>query len=177
MENKTHYRKVFKSNHLGVADLEEFIEEGKKLIYTIKEVKSHYLDSNIKNSGVVVAGRRVGANIAYFKENIKPLVLNATNSKIVKSFNTIKGTSQHSPFVEDWSNTLIELYIDPNVKMKGEKTGGVRIRPKQPTIALPELTPEHPRWDEAKQAVKDGKLMGVLKAYILSLENLALIKE
>jgi len=29
MENKTHYRKVFKSDHLGVADLEDFIEEKK----------------------------------------------------------------------------------------------------------------------------------------------------
>ncbi len=26
-ENKTHYRKVFKSDHLGAADLEEMLEE------------------------------------------------------------------------------------------------------------------------------------------------------
>lgn len=127
MENKkTHYRKVFKSDHLGIADLEDFIEDGKSLSFTIKHVSQYALIPNDKNSGIVVAGRRIGANIAYFKEQIKPLVLNATNSKTVKSFNG------GSPFVEDWSNTNIELYIDATVKMKGDIVGGVRIRPIQP---------------------------------------------
>ncbi len=117
-EKKTHYRRVFKSDHLGVADLEDFIEEGKSLIFTIKIVKQEI--------GVAVAGRKGNHNIAYFKESIKPLVLNATNSKTVKGFNN------GSPFVEDWNDTTIELYIDPNVKMKGDIVGGVRIRPIQP---------------------------------------------
>lgn len=115
---KTHYRKVFKSDHLGSADLEEMLEEGKPLIFTIKEVKQEY---NTK-----VAGKKIDANIAYFHENIKPLVLNATNSKIVK---TLSGGSS---FVEDWRNILIELYIDPLVKMKGETVGGVRIKEQPP---------------------------------------------
>jgi len=118
MENKTHYRKVFKSDHLGVADLEDLIEEKKSLIFTIKNVKQEI--------GVSVAGRKGNHNIAYFNEKIKPLVLNATNSKVVKSFNN------GSPFVEDWSNTTIKLYIDSNVKMKGEVVGGVRIEKIQP---------------------------------------------
>ena len=54
------------------------------------------------------------------------MVLNSTNSKIVKSFN------KNSPFVEDWKDTKIQLYIDENVKMKGEIVGGVRINPVQP---------------------------------------------
>lgn len=124
---KTHYRKVFKSDHLGVADLEDLIEAKKSLIFTIKEVKQEYNTS--------VAGKKINANIAYFKENIKPLVLNSTNSKIVKSFNN------NSPFVEDWKNTLIELYIDANVKMKGDIVGGVRIKQIQPKPkAKPEFT-------------------------------------
>lgn len=119
MENhKTHYRKVFKSDHLGVADLEDLIEEKKSLVFTIKEVKQEI--------GVTVAGRKGNHNIAYFVQSIKPLVLNATNSKIVKGFN------EGSPFVEDWSDTKIELYIDATVKMKGEVVGGVRIKPIQP---------------------------------------------
>tara|TARA_R110000850_G_scaffold245593_1_gene370415 strand:- start:684 stop:1181 length:498 start_codon:yes stop_codon:yes gene_type:complete len=118
MENKTHYRKVFKSDHLGVADLEEFNEEKRTLIFTIKEVKQEF--------NVAVAGRKGNHNIAYFIDGIKPLVLNATNSKIVKSFN------KNSPFVEDWKLTKIELHIDYAVKMKGETVGGVRIKPIQP---------------------------------------------
>ena len=124
MENKHHYRNVFKSDHLGSADLEDFIEKGTKLIFTIKEVR--------QEKGTKVAGKKIDANIAYFVENIKPLVLNATNSKIVKSFTISKEHPNGSPFVEDWKNLTIELYIDENVQMKGEKTQGVRIRPIQP---------------------------------------------
>lgn len=119
MKNKTHFRKVFKSDHLGSADLEEFKEEGKALIFTIKEVKQEY---NTK-----VAGRKIDANIAYFKQNVKPLVLNATNSAVLKK---ISG----SPFVEDWKDITIELYIDHNVKMKGEVVGGVRIKDEPPKV-------------------------------------------
>lgn len=143
MSNKTHYRKVFKSDHLGVADLEEFLEEGKSLVFTIKEVKQEI--------NVSVAGRKGNHNIAYFKEDIKPLVLNATNSKRVKAF--CKG----SPFVEDWSNTIIELYIDRGVKMKGDVVGGVRIKTQQPKIGERRktgITPE--RFTKALNSIKEG---------------------
>jgi hypothetical protein len=171
METKTHYRKVFKSDHLGVADLEEFLEQGRKLIFTVKNVTSHELIPNNKSSGVVVAGKRISANIAHFIEPIKPMVLNATNSKIMKSFATDK-----SPFVEDWNNKLIELYIDANVKMKGQIVGGVKIRPVQPITKKPVLAPTHPRWEEAKKAISEGKKEGVLKVYDISPENLKLIE-
>ena len=162
MKSKTHYRKVFKSDHLGVADLEDFVEEGVRLIFTIREVKQEI--------GVSVAGRKGNHNIAYFKEKIKPLVLNATNSKIVKSFNN------GSPFVEDWSNTIIELFIDPNVKMKGEIVGGVRVRPKQPSSKAI-LTPSSPNWEDAKIAVKGGTTIEeVRKHYDITNENYNLLK-
>ena len=112
-ENKTHYRNVFKSDHLGVADLEEMKENNKPLTFTIKEVKQEI--------GVSVAGRKGNHNIAYFKEKIKPLVLNATNSKVIRLFTG-------SPFVQDWNNIEVDLYIDSTVKMKGETVGGVRLR-------------------------------------------------
>lgn len=118
-EKKTHYRNVFKSDHLGSADLEDFIEKGTPLIFTIKEVKQEY--------GAKVAGKNGNFNIAYFEENIKPLVLNATNSKQIKIF------AGGSPFVENWKGIEIELYIDENVKaIAGGITQGVRIRPIQP---------------------------------------------
>jgi len=143
MDNtKTHYRKVFKSDHLGVADLEEFIEDGKRLVFTIMEVKQEY--------GVTVAGRKGDHNIAYFKEEIKPLVINATNSKVIKSF------CKNSSFIEDWANTVIELFIDSTVKMKGDIVGGVRIKTVQPSIIKPTLTPDNKNWERAKEAVKAG---------------------
>lgn len=60
MSSKTHFRKVLKSDHLGTSDLEDFIEEGRSLIFTIKEVRQQY--------GVSVAGKKGDFNIAYFAE-------------------------------------------------------------------------------------------------------------
>lgn len=139
MNNKTHYRKVMKSDHLGIADLEDLIEEGKPLVFTIKEVKQEI--------NVSVAGKKGNFNIAYFVEKIKPLVLNSTNCKQVKAF------CNNSPFVEDWKNVLVELYIDDNVKMKGETVGGVRIKPIQPTLQQkpkPQFTEAN--FEKAKEA-------------------------
>ena len=120
-ENKTHYRKVFKSDHLGQADIEEYREGGSDLIFTIANVRQEI--------GVAVAGRKGNHNIAYFKEKgVKPMVLNAGNAKIVRGF------AGGSPFVEDWNNISIRLFIDPNVRMKGETVGGVRINIEQPIL-------------------------------------------
>lgn len=153
--SKTHYRKVFKSDHLGVADLEDFTEEGKELIFTITHVTQEI--------GVAVAGRKGNYNIAYFKEPIKPLVLNATNSKVMKSF------FNGSPFVEDWKNVTVQLYIDPTAKLKGEMVGGVRVHPERPAQAKPELLAGTKAWTNAIAAYKrDGNFNAVEKRMIVS---------
>lgn len=118
---KTHYRNAYKSDHLSVADLEDFIEKGQSLSFTIKEVKQE---------NTSVAGKKGTYNIAYFVEKIKPLVLNVHNSRIVKGF------AGRSSFVENWCNIPVTLYIDYNVSMKGEKTEGVRINPVKPQATI-----------------------------------------
>lgn len=166
-KNKTHYRKVFKSDHLGVADLEEFIEDGLSLIFTISHVNQHLLITDNNNSGVMVAGRRIGANIAHFKEKIKPLVLNAVNSKQVSIF-------AKSKFVEDWNNITIELFADPNVKMKGQLVGGVRIRKIQPTKKTkPKFTSAN--FEKAKKAGATIKI--IQNSYEIDTETILKYKQ
>ena len=151
-DNKTHYRKVFKSDHLGQADIEDYREQGSDLVFTIANVRQEI--------GVAVAGRKGNHNIAYFKEKgVKPMVLNAGNAKIVRGF------AGGSPFVEDWNDISIRLFIDPNVRMKGETVGGVRIHPQQPVLQKPIITPENESmWNRAKTAYKrDGNFDAVLK--------------
>lgn len=133
--SKTNYRTVYKSDHLGVIDLEEIVERGDKLIFTIKEVKQEF--------GTKVAGNKIDANICYFKEPIKPLVLNSTNAKTLKNLSG-------SAFIENWSNMIIEVYIDANVKMKGEVVGGVRIKPIKHQAQLPVFTEAN--FEKAKNA-------------------------
>ena len=157
-EVKTHYRKVFKSDHLGVADLEDFAEAGKPLIFTINFVNQEL--------GAKVAGKKIDANIAYFKENIKPLVLNATNSKVMKD---LTGSS----FVEDWQNLTVQLYIDRDAKLMGERVGGVRVSPKKVVNQKPVITPESLQmWANAKKAyLRDGNFDNVLKRADISKDN------
>ena len=155
METKTHYRRVFKSDHLGCADLEDFIEEKKPLIFTIKEVKQEI--------GATVAGKKGNFNIAYFNEKIKPLVLNSINSKVVKSF------VNNSPFVEDWVNIPVELFIDNSVKMKGEIVGGVRIRllkQQFPTLGLGSNAYKN----AVAHIIKGGSIEDIEKRFTISQE-------
>jgi hypothetical protein len=120
------YRNVYKSDHLGAVDLEEFIEANKPLIFTIKEVKQEI--------GAKVAGKRGDFNIAYFVENIKPWVLNSGNAKILRSFAGKEATNS----VSTWKNIPVELYVDYNVKFGSDVVSGVRIKPVKPTIKAKE---------------------------------------
>jgi len=109
------YRKAYKSDHLGVVDLEEMIENKQSLVVTIKEVWFE--------EGCVVAGNKGNHNIAYFVEAIKPLVLNATNAQ------TIRRLCNGGANLNTWKMPVqVELFIDATVKMKGQIVGGVRIR-------------------------------------------------
>lgn len=159
-ENKTHYRKVFKSDHLGVADIEDLMEQGSDLILTIREVK--------QEQGVKVAGRKGNHNIAYFSnKGVKPWVLNAGNSKIVKKL------AGGSPFVEDWSNLTVQLYIDHSASFGGEITGGVRVNPNPPIKRRQVITPENKQvWQNVKNAyIRDKGFDEILKRADMSKEN------
>lgn len=161
-KEKTHYRKVFKSDHLGVADLEDLLEAKSNLIFTIQRVKQEI--------GVRVAGKKGNFNIAYFAESIKPLVLNAGNSKVMK---TLSGSS----FVEDWNNITVQLYIDPTAKFAGEITGGVRINPNPVSTRQKEITPKGEKgWNHAKAAfIRDGNFLAVLEKAFISDKNMELM--
>ena len=161
--SKTHYRKVFKSDHLGVADLEDLQEAKSNMTFTITHVKQEI--------GARVAGKKGNFNIAYFKEDIKPFVLNAGNSKILKGF------SGGSSFVEDWGGITIQLYIDNNVRFGSEIVGGVRINPNPPK-QREQLVPGHKAWPNAVAAFKtQGNLKKVMEHMDITKENQELIME
>ena len=140
-----HYKEAYKSDHLGSWDLEDMLTKGMSLIFTIKEVKFEH---------TAVAGKKDWYNIAYFKEDIKPLVLNSGNADIVRSF---VGGDKHQ--VVHWKDILIELYIDPRSQaVGGGTTKGVRIKRTQPTLQpkpKPVLSEEN--FERAVAAVKEGK--------------------
>lgn len=145
-EQKTHYRKAFDSPYLSSADIVE------PTILTIARVALES-DKTKKTKDVF--------NTAYFEERelrpgekLKPMILNATNSK------TLKGITG-SPFLEDWVGVKVTVFVDKNVRFGKESVEGLRISPAR--VIKPSLTPEKTQaWSNAKAAYRrDGNLDAV----------------
>lgn len=145
---KTHYRKAFDSPYLSSADIVE------PTVLTIKSVRLEP-DKTKKTKDKF--------NTAYFVESelrpgerLKPMILNATNSK------TMKGLTG-SAFIDDWANHRITVYVDPSVRFGNSTVEGLRISPHQPEEKRT-LTPAMQKaWANAKAAfMRDGNLVAVL---------------
>lgn len=152
-EQKTHYRKAFDSPYLSSADIVE------PTILTISRAVLEN-DKTKKTKDVF--------NTAYFEEKelrpgekLKPMILNATNSKMMKS---ITG----SPFLEDWAGVKVTVFVDKNVRFGKESVEGLRISPAR--VTKPSLTPDKTQaWNNAKAAFKrDGNLTAVMSRMDIS---------
>lgn len=144
MENKTHWKKAFKSDFLSSSDIDE-----KDLILTIKCVKYEEC--------VTQSGKKF-CNVAHFTEQgIKPMILNVGNSKIIKGFT---GNKTH---LEDWVNIKIQIYVDSKVRFGNDTVEGLRIRANQPKskTQLPKI--EESNFANAVLYLKDGKTIEDLK--------------
>lgn len=156
-EEKTHWKKVFNSDYLSSSDIED-----KDLILTIKSVAIE----EVKGAD----GKGKKCNVARFAEpNIKPMILNVTNSKLIKKFTG-------SRFLEDWKNVPVQVYVDDKVKAFGELTEGLRIRSQQPKVEKPKLVPATEQWTKAIAFIKGGgkveQITGKYNVAPKDLENL-----
>lgn len=116
-----HWKKLVSDpKYLGAADLEGMPEIAATIAGAAKEM--------VQN-----ASHKVEKTVLHFQENIKPLVLNATNSKTISK---LAGT----PMVEGWKGTRIQIYYDPKVKFAGDMVGGVRVRPYPPREGIGTIT-------------------------------------
>ena len=111
---KTHWKKaVSDPNFLGEADF----QEGEEKVAVIDRVTA--------SVEIVTAEGKSCKAVVHFREQIKPLILNVTNSKAITK---VSG----SPYFEDWPGTAIQLYIDHNIRAFGEIVSAVRVRPRKP---------------------------------------------
>lgn len=156
MTDKTHYRKAFDSPYLSSADIVE------PTLLTVKYVRLEP-DRTKKTKDKF--------NTAYFAEKdirpgepLKPMILNATNSKIMKGLTG-------SAFIDDWNDVRITVYVDHAVKFGKDTVEGLRISPQAPTRKV--LTPDMKKaWENAKAAYKrDGNLDAVLARADMSAEH------
>jgi hypothetical protein len=163
MTEKTHFRKAFDSPYLSSSDLVE------PVTLTVKEVrleadKSKRTKDKFNTMYFVESEIRKG-------EPLKPMILNAGNSKIMKSLT-------NTPFIEDWAKTKVTIYVEHNVKFGKETMDGLRISPNKPqgkSLLTPDLTKN---WENAKQAyLRDGNLTKVLERVDMSQEHQLQLKK
>lgn len=156
--DKTHYRKAFDSPYLSSADIVE------PVTLTVHHVTLE-IDRTKKTKDKF--------NTAHFTEKeirrgepLKPMILNATNSK------TMKGLTG-SAFIDDWNGVPITVYVDHSVRFGKETVEGLRISPHAPEAKRPPLTPVMKQaWANAKAAYKrDGNLVAVLERKTMTEEH------
>ena len=160
-ETKTHYRKAFDSPYLSSADIVE------PTVLTVKRVTLE-LDRTKKTKDLFNTAHFIEREIRK-GEPLKPMILNATNSKTLKALT-------NSAFIDDWLNVRVTIYVDHNVRFGKETTEGLRISPHQPEEKR-QLTPQSVKaWAKAVEAFKrDGNLVSVLEHVWISEEHQKLL--
>lgn len=114
--SKTPWKKIVSDpDYLGEADF----SEGEEKIVTIDHVKSGVRIKSAEGTSEKA--------VVYFRERIKPMILNVARSKAITK---VSG----SKFIEDWPGVTIVLYIDDNVKAFGDVVSAVRVRPVKPVV-------------------------------------------
>lgn len=156
MNEKTHYRKAFDSPYLSSADIVE------PTVLTVKYVTLE-ADKTKKTKDMFNTAHFVEKEIRQ-GEPLKPMILNASNSKTMKALT-------NTPFIDDWKDVRITVYVDHNVRFGKETVEGLRISPHAPEKKA--LTPANAQgWANAKVAFKrDGNLSKVLARVSMSQEH------
>ena len=142
--SKTPWKKMVSNpDYIGEADF----DEGEEKIVTISHVKANVTVKTAEGSSQKA--------VCYFMEQgVKPMILNVAKSKSIQK---VTG----SKFVEDWTGTKIQLYIDDNVKAFGDIVSAVRVRPYKPKLK------EQPKCEECGAVIVNamGKTAEFLAMY------------
>lgn len=127
--------KYRKNTHIAGVDVDRIVAEKGNCILTIKE--AYYSMAEIVNGkrvGVDLNGKVVDGYYIEFEENVKPMAVNTSNRKTIN--NLVKEKLNCSPaesrMLPNWIGMKIELFFNPDVVMKGEVTGGIRVKPVNP---------------------------------------------
>ena len=106
----THWKKLTNPDYLGAYAL----EPDQDLVVTIKSVANELVTG--------AEGKKETCLVMRFMENVKPMVLNATNSKAITKL-------LKTPYIEEWAGRKIQLYVQTGVKAFGDVVDALRVRP------------------------------------------------
>lgn len=112
-----HWKKMFNPDYIGAYEL----DEGQELVLTIKSVQPEMVTGD--------KGRKEELLVARFAENVKPMILNKTNCKMIQKL-------YRTPDIEKWVGKKIQLYAT-TTSFGGEVVECLRIRDKVPVTETP----------------------------------------
>lgn len=104
----THWKKLTNPDYLGVYSL----EDGQDMILTI----SHVCEETVTGQD----GKKEKCVVCHFREKCKPMILNATNMKMISKL-------YDTPYVEEWPGKKIQVGSE-RVKAFGEIVDALRVR-------------------------------------------------
>ena len=104
----THWKKLTNPDYLGAYSL----EDGKDIILTVDRVTREVVTGP--------EGKKEDCTVVHWRENQKPMILNATNAKMIEKL-------LKTPYIENWSGHRLQIGIS-KVKAFGEVVDALRIR-------------------------------------------------
>lgn len=125
METKDQYqtwKKIKNPKYLCSDDLIIGLNEQRYPVYG--EINLEILEVK-KEETHDATGRLSSVAAAYFKEDIKPMILNATNAKIIQGF------AKNNPVISEWKNIRITVYVGDK-RVKKETVKGLSVKTTQP---------------------------------------------
>jgi hypothetical protein len=115
----THWKKNFDYKFTGAYELQP------------GEEKTVIIDRTTHEDVKSQDGKTQNCFVAYFKGDLKPMVLNKTNCKTISKL--------YGPFIENWIGKAITIKAE-NVKAFGEMVEALRIKNVMPVIAQVDYT-------------------------------------
>lgn len=119
----THWKKLTNPNYLGAYS----IENGQDLILTIKTVKEETVTG--------ADGKKDDCVVCYFQENVKPMILNSTNMKMITKL-------YKTPYIEEWTGKKIQIGIE-KIKAFGDIVEALRVRKVIPQVSQQKIKCEN----------------------------------
>lgn len=120
--------------HLGQHDLEDEYGNRREATVEIAGVRAYVPERPKKNE------KRNKLEIR-FAQKRKTWICGPVSKRVIKSL--------YGPYIEHWVGKRITLYVDPEVTMGRDKTGGLRVRPNVPRGPLSTEPLDNPVDDEA----------------------------
>jgi hypothetical protein len=139
-EQKTHWRRIIESEYLAGADLDDGQGNHKPIIVTIQQAKKE----DVLEPGT---NKKEQCLVIYFREQIKPMIVNVTNSKAISKV-------AKSDYIEDWAGVRIKIGTE-KVKAFGEIWDALRVSTVPPQASSAPSQPAIVVCSDCKQPVPD----------------------